>query len=231
MFCIQYTEQPACIWQVKSSWSWNEAAELLLGDYVRSEGRKAVGRHWMAQRSAARALAAPWRSLSMHFANSQMQPLLLRSRYLARLRKRVRARVSLHMIWRPGWQGAPARWRLHTLASTAHRGGGGDGRGGGKATALKRFLASQSFLLLCEFCAKVHQGGGRDGEPAAHSTVAVHRRWHSRQATRLCGGRQLGAEMARIAIPGPARICNVLCALCEACTAAATTLPLYVDLR
>ena len=160
----------------------------------------------MAQRSAARARATPWRSLSMHFANSQMQPLLLRSRCLARLRKRVRARVSLHMIWRPGWHGAPARWRLHTLALTGRR-RCGDGGGGGKATALKRFLASQSFLLLCEFCAKVHQGGGHDGKPSTVVPCRQAKRWPPPPQ------RQLSAEMARIAILGPARICNVLRAL------------------
>ena len=164
----------------------------------------------MAQRSAARAHAAPWRSLSMHFANSQMQPLLLRSRYLTRLRKRVRARVSLHMIWRPGCAAWPSRWRLHTLASTARRrGGDGCGSRGGKATALKRFLASQSFLLLCEFCAKVHQGGGHDGNPSTAAVPAVSaKRWPPPLPQR-----QLSAEMARIAILGPARICNVLRAL------------------
>ena len=61
---------------------------------------------------------------------------------------------------RVAWPLARRQWRLHTLASTARR------RGGSKATALKRFLASQSFLLLCEFCAKVHQGGGHDGKPS-----------------------------------------------------------------
>jgi hypothetical protein len=39
--------------------------------------------------------------------------------------------------------------------------------------ALKPFLASQSFLLLCEFCAKVHQGGGHDGELCAEHGGAV----------------------------------------------------------
>ena len=105
--------------------------------------------------------------------------------------------LAARVAWRAG-----AMARLHTLALTARRGGGG------KATALKRFLASQSFLLLCEFCAKVHQGGGHDGKP---STAVLP----CRQAKRWPPPpqRQLSAEMARIAILGPARICNVLRAL------------------
>ena len=89
---------------------------------------------------------------------------------------------------------ARVAWRAGAMAVAHTRRDCAPPRGGGKATALKRFLASQSFLLLCEFCAKVHQGGGRDGKPAAHSTVAVHRRWHSRQATRCAAGDSLAQK-------------------------------------
>ena len=144
----------------------------------------------MAQRSAAR--AAPWRSLSMHFANSQMQPLLLlrRSRYLCLAKESESESES-------GGAAAAAPPPAALAPSLTPLGAGG-GRG-----ALKRFLASQSFLLLCEFCAKVHQGGGHDGKPSTAAVLPP-----CRQAKR-----QLSAEMARIAILGPARICNVLRAL------------------
>ena len=65
---------------------------------------------------------------------------------------------------------ARVAWRAVAMAVAHTRLDCAPPRGGGKATALKRFLASQSFLLLCEFCAKVHQGGGHDGKP---STAAV----------------------------------------------------------
>lgn len=120
----------------------------------------------------------------MHFANSQMQPLLLLRAPPPPHRRTGSAKESESESESPlrmaaaagdfgsggGSGGAGAR-RLQ--CSVSHVGSVRKSRGTHRhprrptVVALKPFLASQSFLLLCEFCAKVHQGGGHDGEPCA----------------------------------------------------------------